>query len=286
MADNKHGYRFDSLSAVNLQEIAATFSQSFSKYFIPMNITPAVLAEKIKVENINLELSAGCFEDQRLVGFILTGTGSIKGHLYAYNAGTGVLSEHRGKNLAKQMYQFLIEKLRQAGIRHHVLEVIKENMAALKVYNELGFAVCRVFYCYKGKFFPGPIPDGIGFCDLVYNDILSFIDQLDFLPTWQNTTVAIQRAGYYKLVGCTFNQQLAGYIVFDPNSGKVRQFAVNRKVRQQGVGKALFTHAQSLMGDKEMVITYVETGNAAANAFLEKNGLKIFLNAYELEAVF
>lgn len=279
-------HRLDDLKEIKLDILADIFNQAFANYFIPLKITPPILADKIRSENIDLSLSIGCFHKDKLIGFILIGIDSRNGQQYAYNAGTGVLPSYRGQQLAMRMYQQLIAKLQQSAIRHHILEVIKENEVAINVYEQCGFNITNTYFCYRGKFQTDhPVPN-FELREISFTDLANFSKHWDFTPTWQNTISTIERAGFYKAMGCIINSELAGYIIFDLGSGKVRQFAVARIHRKAGIGSQPFSYVQSLIGDKEIVITYIQVNDKATNSFLAQNGLKVFLDAYEMEAVF
>jgi ribosomal protein S18 acetylase RimI-like enzyme len=285
METDTFNYTLNDLQETSLEIIADTFTRAFENYFIPLTISPAQLADKIKAENINLGLSIGCFDEDKLIGFILVGLDMKDGHRYAYNAGTGVLHNYRGQKMAANMYRQLIIKFHGLNIHHHVLEVIKENTVAVKLYQQCGFQIRHTYYCYQGKFKNDGSVHQYAMTEIDFKDIAALADQLDFKPTWQNSLSTIERAGFYSVIGCFVNQQLAGYIVYDKSSGKVRQFAVKRDYRKMGIGSALFHHVQKVIGDKKIVITYIEINDQATNAFLHNGGLEIFLNAHEMEAV-
>src|SRR5215203_2655954 len=130
---------FRSLEHCTLQQITTLFNDAFSDYILPLQLTPEVMAEKIKTENILPRLSAGAFEGNKPVGFVLHGYDAIDGVPTVYNAGTGVIPSHRGKGITQSIYQFVLTALRQRNIHHHILEVISTNKPAITIYEKLGF---------------------------------------------------------------------------------------------------------------------------------------------------
>jgi ribosomal protein S18 acetylase RimI-like enzyme len=278
--------QFHPLSNVSLITLADTFTQAFAGYFVPMHMTATALADKIMLENIDLSRSVGCFQDGMLTGFILTGIDTINNRTYAYNAGTGVLPAYRGRQITKAMYRHLIAALKREGITQHILEVMKENARAIKVYEHSGFSISRSFHCHKGKF-AGTVPaNAFEIREVLFDQLAEFTAHLDTLPTWQNATAALQRSGAYTLLGCWMDGTLAGYLAVDVQTGKLRQFAVKKQYRRKGIASALFGHAQSLIGDKDILITYVEIKNTAAVSFLEQGGIHKFIDVLEMTAAF
>lgn len=277
---------FKDLQGVSLDTLAETFNEAFATYFIPFKLTPSTLADKMQAENIDLQRSIGCFDDGKLVGFILTGTNNIEGKTVAYNAGTGVIATHRRHHLAERMYEALINERKKEGIDHHILEVIQDNIQAIKLYEKTGFEIVRTFHCFKGTMKPALKQNDFELREITADALSDFSRDWDTNPTWQNATTAIERAGIYTIIGCFVNNTLAGYIVFDPASAKVRQFAVNRQYRRMGIGTALFSAAQDAIGTKDMVITYLDVNDSGTIAFLEQAGLHSFLYCHEMTATF
>ena len=78
-----------------------------------------------------------------MVGYTLNGFGLWNGKQTAYDAGTGVIPGFRNQGIGKNMFEFLLPKLREIGIEQMLLEVIEKNENALKLYQNLGFENSR-----------------------------------------------------------------------------------------------------------------------------------------------
>lgn len=139
------------LAKTSLEKITGTFNLAFSDYFVPIHLTLEQLSAKMKSDRVNLEYSVGAFEEEELIGFILHGTDIIEDKKVAYNGGTGVIPSKRGKGLTKQMYDFILPRLKEEGIDYLTLEVIFKNIQAIKSYERVGFKIARELKCYKGK---------------------------------------------------------------------------------------------------------------------------------------
>ena len=138
------------LSGVSHEDILSVFNTAFSDYLVPLQLTPEQLATKMKADGTELSLSCGVFEHEQLVAFILHGMDTIKGEKVAYNGGTGVIPGKRGMRLTTKMYEFILPVLVNKGIKRIVLEVITNNVPALKTYQGVGFKTNRELLCYKG----------------------------------------------------------------------------------------------------------------------------------------
>ncbi|MEM7573124.1 MAG: GNAT family N-acetyltransferase [Bacteroidota bacterium] len=105
------------------------------------------LKAKIEIENIDLDISVGAFDNGKLVGFILHGFRRINGRNLVYNGGTGVLPEKRGNNLTIRMYNFILPFFHKLKIHSLQLEVISNNLYAINAYKKVGFSYLRA--CLK-----------------------------------------------------------------------------------------------------------------------------------------
>ncbi|MEO1486117.1 MAG: GNAT family N-acetyltransferase, partial [Bacteroidota bacterium] len=138
------------LSGVSPEQILKVFNTSFSDYLVPLQLTTEQLETKMKADATELSISCGVFEDEQLVAFILHGSDTIKGEKVAYNGGTGVVPSKRGMRLTTKMYEFILPILVSKGIKRLILEVISNNVPALKSYQGVGFKTKRELLCYKG----------------------------------------------------------------------------------------------------------------------------------------
>jgi ribosomal protein S18 acetylase RimI-like enzyme len=138
------------LSSISISELVQVFNHAFADYAIPISLTVELMESKIVQEHIQLNLSVGVFDEDKIVGFILSGVLWLDGYLNVYNAGTGVIPQYRGQEWTKKMYAFLDQKLKTVQVKQHQLEVLTTNKKAIHLYTSLGFKISRTLSCYKG----------------------------------------------------------------------------------------------------------------------------------------
>jgi len=73
------------------------------------------------------------------------------GKLTAFNTGTGVVPNHRGKRIVSAMYEYALNDLKQHGIERSTLEVITKNERAVRAYQGVGFKICKNYQCFAGE---------------------------------------------------------------------------------------------------------------------------------------
>lgn len=275
---------FRVLNHTTLSEVLRTFNQSFSDYVIPLQLTEDLLIKKMKNDGINLELSAGAFEEDKLAGFILNGTGVFNGIPTAYNGGTGVIPSKRGNKITARLYEFILPSLKKAQVEQCLLEVITSNGPAIKVYENIGFEKTRELICFKGSPVKHPTPLLQSFS---LNESESLNSNLygsfqDWNPSWQNSWTAIERSqADLKIITAERNEQTVAYIIYDPATARISQFAVKQQYRNQGLGTLLFQELHKRL-KKDISILNIDAKAYDTISFLKSVGLKSFINQYEM----
>ena len=275
--------QLQTLNNISIEKITEAFNLSFSDYFVPINLTAGQLAGKMKSESVDLALSAGAFEGEELIGFILHGIDTINGQKTAYNAGTGVIPGQRGKKITNRLYAFILPKLKEAGIQRVQLEVISENEPAKAAYRKVGFTIKRELHCFKGLIKePGAKNDRL-IQQLNNHDWPLLKSFWDWQPSWQNSVTAVDNLLETNItLGLFAGDTLAGYLIYNPDSKRVQQFAVGKPYRRQGVATALFSYLASHFNAEISLINI--DGNATGTlVFLQHTGLSPGVRQYEME---
>lgn len=270
------------LENVKTAKLLAVFNQSFADYLIPLSLTKEQLEEKIETENIQLEYSTGVFKGDELAGFILHGDKLIGNHKILYNAGTGIIPDERGQQLTAKMYDYLLPKLRSLRFQKILLEVITENKPALKTYERIGFKKVRKLDCYKGVCNPSDIKNDYEIKELDIYEWDKLTSFWDITPSWQNAiTVADKLKESNISIGLYQAESLLGYLIYNPKSKRIQQFAIHKNHRNMGLGKALFSHICSNYPQQISIIN-VEDHNKAINTFIDSLGLTRMISQYEM----
>ena len=269
------------LEETPVNEILEAFNSSFTNYFVDIHLSLEDLENKIVADGIDLSFSVGAFEEGSLIGFILHGRKREDGLELAYNGGTGVIPSGRGKKLTQRMYDFIIPKFRAEGIRTCYLEVIDENLAAIKSYGASGFKKVRRFECLKGRIHSGAVRDQKlkKLEELDWKTLKSF---WDWQPSWQYDVTGVENAinelesiAYYE------GTQVVAYLIYNPTTCRVQQFAVSPNYRGRGIGTTLFKYMCAKI-QKDIYVINVPAEANETLTFLQKLGLEIVLGQFEM----
>lgn len=275
---------FKTLESTAIPEILEVFNSAFSDYAIPMKLEEAFFYRKLFTEGVSLAFSAGAYDGDELVGFILHGLDEFNGEKRVFNAATGVVPSHRGQRLAEQMYNYILPVLKEQGYRHHQLEVLEGNTKAEKTYFKIGFRRSRDVVGYEGIVALQTTTE-VEINESEYLDWIGVQSFWDVQPAWQNQTPTVQRAmGKQKILTAYIEGALAGYLVYDTFNGRTKQFAVKHEYRRKGVGTSLLAHVTQDLG-KVNFINYDDT-DEGAKAFFNALGLKPTYRLLEMTLIY
>ncbi len=271
------------LQGVDHRVLLNVFNEAFSNYFIPFKLSQEQLRTKMLVDKTDFKISVGAFDNGYLVGFILHGRDTINHQQVVYNGGTGVLEGYRGAGLTKQMYRFILPKLEKAGIHKLFLEVIEENIQAIKSYKSSGFTIKRELLCFKGEAKLQKANTRVSIKELEDFDWELMSSFWDVHPTWQYSKSAIHSLQDSCIsLGAYQAHQLVAYLVYNRTNQRILQIAVHKDWRRKGLASALVKELIATNGNTLSVIN-LDSSSKSTQAFLEKAGLKIILKQYEME---
>jgi ribosomal protein S18 acetylase RimI-like enzyme len=271
------------LEGIDKKDIVNAFNASFSDYFTPFKLSEEQLTSKMLADKTDLSLSVGVFENETLIGFILHGYDIINDEKVIYNGGTGVIPEKRGSGLTKQMYHFIFPLLKEKRIDILQLEVITENIPAIASYEKSGFKIERKLLCYRGEV---SIPDTNSNVDV--RKLQDYDWELmesfwDIYPTWQNSKNVINDLKHSNIsLGAYLENQLVGYIIYNPDNHRIQQIAVSTHFRKRKIASTLVREIIEPYGNTLSIIN-VDQSSKCVSAFLEKIGFENYLDQFEMK---
>jgi len=276
------------IGPVSREQLARTFSEAFADYAVD---TSYMTEERIRVRcvknNVDFDLSVGAFDGRRMVGFTLIAVDEFRGERSAFDAGTGIVPDHRGRGLAQKMFDHAIPALRERGVTRFVLEVLQVNERAVRAYRKAGFAVARELACFEldRTALPAAAAPAVPVRPVDRGTVLGFAEALDWTPSWENGFPAIRRIPEELLTFGAFpGPTCAGVIAYSPGFNWILTLVVRRSHRRRGIGTALVRH---LMEHLPSAVSSVEMINVEATdrgmiAFLERNGFRRWIDQYEM----
>ena len=271
------------LENIELEKLVSVINLSFSDYIVPLQMTLELLKSKIVAEDIQLKLSTGVFDGDKIVGCMLHGLRDSDQGRVVYNAATGVISDYRGRGLVREMYTYLLPELKKLQVKKMMLEVITGNHAAIKAYEKMGYKVARKLDCFTGKL---DIKKNTSISTLKEIDSFNwaaFLSFRDIIPSWQNAVQSLENSKEHcRTIGAFSDELLVGYAIFNPASGKINQFAVAGAYRRKGIGSQLFSYINEFVKQQDVYVYNVDHTAVAAIGFLKSLGLREKIAQFEM----
>jgi len=277
---------FCDLVGVDIADIHVAFVDAFSEYEVPMDLPLPRLQAMLTTRDYRPDLSTACMVDGRIVGFVLVGGRMIDGAVQAYDCATGVIRAFQQQKIGSQLLPMALERVRAAGAKRFVLEVLEHNTAAQALYTKHGFGITRSLHCYQTTLgdtsMTEPVahqPSMLDVCDeVVYNS---------FVPTWQNQLASYYHApDAYHVVAMTRADEVMAYGIIHRESGSILQMGAHPAYRDDGeLVATLAGHLAHAVGTRQLRIVNIE-----ANSWLDRQfvacGWQNFINQYEMERRF
>ncbi len=281
----KVNYRF--LSMNDFPVLHRTLLEAYSDYFIPFQLSEAQFENHIAQNAVDLKLSVGAFNDNRMVGFTLNGFGVWNNKQTAYDAGTGVIPAYRSKGIGNRMFEFLIPKLREIGIEQILLEVISQNEKAIGLYRKLGFEETRKLISYDRRNidnFTSKVQDDIKIREINNPDWKLLKTFWDGNPSWQQSSEALERSLIKKMFfGAFLGEKCVGYGIASSTKGFISQLAVDPNYRKQRIASNILAEIEIKIGNnKQLCFSNVDLNLAGTITFLQNTGFEETLSQFEM----
>lgn len=266
--------KINNLAAIPFENVLSCFLSAFEGYFIKLPEDANYWRERFATARVNWELSFGMFDGDKLVGYIINCVDQYRGTRTAYNTGTGVLPDYRGKAIVDRIYEHAIPLLKEQGIEKCLLEVICENERAIKVYERIGFRITRNLQSFSGQI-SGEISKNT-FQKCHFQEVINSGLYNAEHYSWDNTAEAIEQMATRVQTWCLRNgQSTEDYLVID-SGGNILQLE-----SKTGNYIRLLKAAGAISMD--LKLKNMDSKRANLIEALEKMNFSNTVNQYEME---
>ncbi|WP_237391773.1 GNAT family N-acetyltransferase [Paenibacillus dendrobii] len=140
--------KFSEFSAVELTEL---WNEGFKGYASDMTMSVETFVKRIPDNQLSMEASVALCDNGRPIGFVMSGFRTVDGRLMAWNGGTGIIPEYRGKGHGRQLIGAALDVYREKGAKVALLEALSENEPAIKLYTKMGYVLIDKLRFYEHK---------------------------------------------------------------------------------------------------------------------------------------
>lgn len=132
-------YTYENALSSTFAQLAEMHNQTFAGYFFPMAMTAETTAEFWRIYHIDALSTVIMRERGDLAGVARLGLRGDRG----WCGGFGIVPEHRGTGAADLLAEGMVRAAREAGMKSLQLEVLTQNVKAIRVYEKAGFSTRR-----------------------------------------------------------------------------------------------------------------------------------------------
>lgn len=129
------------MSSLSFEDAHILFNRGFEGYLLPMNLSFDTFVNRFSNEGLSPELSIVACDGKEPVGFVLQGIREAGGQKIAWNGGTGIIPEYRGRKLGYSLIGEAEKLLIDQNVSIATLESLSENEVAISLYKKCGYRV-------------------------------------------------------------------------------------------------------------------------------------------------
>ena len=284
------------LSTCSFNDALQAWNEGFQGYFVDMTASLDKFLSRIQSESLSPESSLIAFCEGRAAGILLNGirmSGDVK---VAYNGGTGVSPEFRGRGVGKALMRATLDFYKRNSVQAATLEAISENERAIALYERFGYKITdRLLFLEQ----QGPLPafGTINTDDYSVQHVapqlvgrLEFYDQAAaWQAQWQSLVVNNGEAAIVKDRSGT----AVGYALYKrkfDEAGEVSRIALYQCVARDGLLDAesvIYAALQEVYGPAGLECrrtTYnLRAGNNIVSDILKQAGFKLFIEQVHMK---
>lgn len=278
------------LEGINIETLARSWDKAFSDYAVKIQMDPDTLSAVMRQNDVRFDASIGAFDGDLLVGFWMNGLRKVDGVLTAYDAGTAIWPEYRAGGISKRLSALSNEVLKSIGVKAYLLEVLSDNERAFNIYKKDGFEVTRSFVCFKRS---TPLETSSDDSSFIFSEShperndLEKLPRMEYEPSWQNGNDAVAAINdRLNLVVARKDDEVMGYIIVQPERGRVFQFAIRHDLHETELANLLLHHASVAIPDgAELAFINVDEKAEKTINLIKSNGFSEFARQYEMQKV-
>jgi ribosomal protein S18 acetylase RimI-like enzyme len=215
-------------SQFTIQELVDAYNQTRVDYIVPMPMNAARLQEYVRNYDVALDASAVALDGNQILGLAMLGVRPR----HSWITRLGVLPVKRRRGTGQRLMEHLISQSRHLKVPYILLEVIKNNTPAHRLFLKLGFRETRELMVIRRP--PGPPADGArpySLQALDYHETLELLHQRRSPPSWLDETPSLINAGNLAALRVELDTGDRGWLVY-----QATVFQLGRLVMQTEAG--------------------------------------------------
>ncbi len=201
-------------SRFSIQELTDIYNLARTDYIVPMPMSVARMQAYIHNYDLSLTLSGVAVDRESGQPLGISMLGVRPKHTWITRL--GVLPTKRRRGAGRALMAHMIARSQELdGITHIILEVIKNNIPAHKMFHKFGFRELRELLILRRP--PGPpqakVPPYI-YHFLESEDAFALLEQRQDTPAWLTETASLRNAGHIYAVQVELSDGSQGWMTY------------------------------------------------------------------------
>ena len=198
-------------SEFSLQFLKEIYNRSRIDYIVPMPMSVQRMEEYIRTYDVDLSRSAVAMAGENPLGLAMLGVRPGR----TWITRMGVIPAKRRRGIGKVLLRHLIRESRMLEADHIVLEVIKGNDAAQRLFRRHDFREVRELLVLRRPPFPPRFDAPPYTADLLYGQsVFALLKQRTSTPSWLDDLPSLRNAGSMHALRVILNSGGRGWIAF------------------------------------------------------------------------
>jgi ribosomal protein S18 acetylase RimI-like enzyme len=145
------------LNTCTFDQALEIWNEGFQGYFVDMTLSLDGYIARFHDDGLSAKHSLVAFSDGKPAGFLLNGIRTNEGKRVAWNGGTGVSPEFRGRGLGRDLVEAALKLYAEEAVQVATLEALSSNDVAIALYQKCGYEVIDrlVFLQHEGPLSSG-----------------------------------------------------------------------------------------------------------------------------------
>ena len=288
------------LSACSFDDAVKIWNEGFHGYFVDMTLSLDRYLSRLQRAGLSPELSLMAFCDGTPAGFLLNGIRTNPGPKVAWNGGTGVSPQFRGRGVGKALMRATVDLYKELGIQIATLEAISENESAILLYQQFGYEVVDrlVFFNHQGELNERTFPELNSQTYSTAQVAPYLVGQLEFYQEsapWQGHWQSLIRQNGEALIVSDADGAAVGYALYKKKRderGRITEIALHQCVVIPGadtdaiIGCALRSVYAPLKLECTRSTYNFSKSNEAVNRMLHEAGFQSFIEQVHMVRTF
>jgi ribosomal protein S18 acetylase RimI-like enzyme len=275
------------LGQIAMERIHQASTEAFRDYPVDVQMTIQELESMFRQNSVFLELSAGLFDGDDLVGFWINGLRVIDGRKVAYDSGTAIIKEYRGRGLSKQLAVLSNRLLIEHGAQEYVLEVLTQNETAYGIYLKNGFSVRRRLLClhtHSPVYTNNALPAELTLEKCPFDpDVVPQLPAMEYEPSWQNATESMANVKDEVLAALVRrDDRIVGYGLCMTQRGRISQIGVEGELWDSTVPSVILQRLCRASQKEEIGAINIDPAATRTLELFYRHGFELEVDQYEM----